>query len=90
MTTTTACPDCTAAEADHHHGGYRADCLECSARALAHAPEGWRAARCLTNAPLREAILKLAERHQVMASVIQKRVWHWIARIHNLNPSKDA
>jgi len=77
------CPDCTKAESHPHWGGYTADCQDCNCRALAHSPDGWRAATGKTNAPLRDAILRLAVTHQVMASVLQKRVWYWIGRIND-------
>ena len=33
------CPACTEAKANRWSGAYRADCKECSARALSHSPE---------------------------------------------------
>ena len=76
------CVECPQAEADHHHPGYSAWCPECACRALAHAPEGWRAAHALTNAPLRDAAIQTGNRFGIGEDVIQRRIWHWIGRIH--------
>lgn len=76
------CECCMAAETNHQHGGYRADCLECSCRALAHSPDAWRAIQALSNEPLRAAILSLSVQHETMASRIKARVWFWIGRFN--------
>lgn len=75
------CEDCTKAETHPLHPGYTADCAECECRALAHSPDGWRAATARTNAPLHDAIVRIAVKHQVMASTLKARVWHWIGLV---------
>lgn len=87
MTTaiTPPCVDCLTADDEPHHPGYQANCLGCECRALAHAPEGWRAAKGLTNAPLRNAVLSLAAQHSETEHHVQQRVWHWIGRVHGAN-----
>lgn len=80
-TITPQCIDCLTAEDHPQHPGYQADCLGCECRALAHGPEGWRAAQGLTNAPLRDAILLMAAKHSETEHHVQQRVWHWIGRL---------
>jgi hypothetical protein len=40
-----SCPACTEAKVNRWCGAYRADCIECSARALSHSPAYWESLR---------------------------------------------
>lgn len=53
-----SCPACTEAGQNPRSGFYRADCLECSARMLAHGPEHWEAMAVAQFTPRYAAALK--------------------------------
>ena len=72
------CQSCESAKTNPHSGLYHAGCTECDCRALATSPEAWRATHGLTNAPLQDAMQRLAKGDRAQYEHIRKRVWHWI------------
>jgi hypothetical protein len=75
-----SCESCQEAETNPRSGLYHSGCLECSCRALSDTPEAWRAIKGLTNAPLQQAMQKLAGHDSDKYKHIRERVWHWIGR----------
>ena len=75
----TACPDCAAAELNPRSPLYRAGCIECQTRHLAHSPQHWvsRAARRMM--PSYVAALKAVFGDDYMAGHL--RVKRWADRI---------
>lgn len=75
------CQDCQKAAENPSWGGFTANCMECSCRALASGPDAWKAIKGLTNAPLQNAMQVLAGYDSEKYKHIRARVWYWIGQM---------
>ena len=77
--TDTACPDCTSAEQNPRWPLYRAGCIECQTRHLAHLPSHWTSRAAMRMMPSYVEALKAVFGDDYMAGHL--RVKRWADRI---------
>ena len=82
-----SCNACDEAAANPLTGSYHANCIDCSARALAHSPLAFHAVRGQPH-PLRDAIAKLFGADRINEGRLA--VWNWMQRIKSAKETKHA
>lgn len=86
------CPDCQQARSRPTHGGYRASCLGCRARALSRSIAGHNAIVKREPQALQDAIDKVHVDPLVRAE-FRRAIWEWWRQDHpeqNNQPNQEA
>jgi hypothetical protein len=81
------CPSCADAERNPRTGSYRTECIDCSARALAHSPIYHEAsARGRMTQAYSDALRKVAGDNVTDRENLHRRVKAWVDRIDGIAP----